>query len=1040
MIVRVATAQLDETWTVTINGQSAQVYPDGSFKITNIPALDNDRDGFSDDMFRVTGTRATNDAAEYARSAGVFRIARNGETTIPGPIYITDFPFETVESTRVTAPQTVLQVGQQLQLTVTALLSTGAQGSLTLGSTGTSYQTSRPAIATVSTDGVVSAHAIGTAFITATNEGTTAVKRIDVVSETATTTVEGFVYDEVGAPAAGAFVTTLLLGGSDTTDSSGFFSFPMVLPATAANLTVTAQVSISGQVYMAVAREVSPVPDAITDAGVLKLTEICDGEWAQGLFPLPATDSYIRVVSLLDDGTGPALYAGGSFAKAGLISASGIARWDGEQWSTIGGGVYGQVYAITVFDDDGTGPNAPALYAAGGSLSPLPGSFPDNYILRWNGTQWQPVGAMLNGQVNVLATFDSGLGPRLYAAGLFTSIGGTSANRIAEWTGTQWVGLGTGLNNTATALAVFDEDATGSGPAALFAGGTFTTAGGVSANHVAKWDGVQWSPVGASLNGNVSILAVIDDDGDSPNLPALIAGGSFSVGASWHVAKWNGIQWLGLANGIGGSSNGPVRALTTFDEDGAGPRLFAFGEAGLGGGLWKWTGAQWLFRASLGSPPFPGSPTATMAVLDGPDASSLLCVGANYTTVTGLGFLATWDGQKVQPFPNGLNGALFTMAAFDADATGPQAPALYVGGDFDQTDGVTTNSVATWDGAHWSSLGSGIPNRVWALGVFDDDDAGPLTPALYAAGDFSTAGGINAENVARWNGTQWQPLADGLYNTFGGGARVQALCQFDQDGTGPALPALYAGGLGFDNGPGIGAIAKWDGTQWSGVGGGFSSGFEFTPTEIYALASFDDDGPGPNLPSLYAGGSALFSPTGTVDFKGIARWDGNQWSLLGSGLGPSYAHVNALVVFDDGTGPGLFVAGDFDTAGGAPASCIARWNGSHWSALGTGLNNSANALAVFDDGTGPALYVGGDFELAGGIPAKGIARWDGKNWSALDGGLTHNGTVIGTLVTTLIVLHDDSGPSLYAGGSFNTADSSISNRLAKWSRPLPPCP
>ena len=44
-----------------------------------------------------------------------------------------------------------------------------------------------------------------------------------------------------------------------------------------------------------------------------------------------------------------------------------------------------------------------------------------------------------------------------------------------------------------TALAV---DASGN----LYAGGDFTTAGGVSANHIAKWDGTNWSALGSGMN------------------------------------------------------------------------------------------------------------------------------------------------------------------------------------------------------------------------------------------------------------------------------------------------------------------------------------------------------------------------------------------------------------------------------------------------------------------------------------------------------------------------------------------------------------
>ncbi len=68
--------------------------------------------------------------------------------------------------------------------------------------------------------------------------------------------------------------------------------------------------------------------------------------------------------------------------------------------------------------------------------------------------------------------------------------------------------------------------------------------------------------------------------------------------------------------------------------------------------------------------------------------------------------------------------------------------------------------------------------------------------------------------------------------------------------------------------------------------------------------------------------------------------------------------VEALTVFDDGAGPGLYAGGGFTTAGGAPASHIAKWDGTTWATLGSGMNGIVYAFAVFDDGTGPALYAG----------------------------------------------------------------------------------
>jgi hypothetical protein len=157
-----------------------------------------------------------------------------------------------------------------------------------------------------------------------------------------------------------------------------------------------------------------------------------------------------------------------------------------------------------------------------------------------------------------------------------------------------------------------------------------------------------------------------------------------------------------------------------------------------------------------------------------------------------------------------------------------------------------------------------------------------------------------------------------------------------------------------------------------------------TNDPIVALAVFDD-GRGP---ALYAGGD--FTTAGGVSCSRIARWDGSTWSALGSGMN---SWVNALAVYDDGRGPALYAGGWFTTAGGAAVNRIARWDGSSWSALGSGLTGlpvsdlGVDALAVYDDGRGPALYAGGYFNTAGGRPANNIARWDGSSWSALGSGV-----------------------------------------------------
>jgi len=57
--------------------------------------------------------------------------------------------------------------------------------------------------------------------------------------------------------------------------------------------------------------------------------------------------------------------------------------------------------------------------------------------------------------------------------------GGDTAITIAKWNGTNWAPLGSGLNGGPNGLTVYNND--------LIVGGTFTTAGGINANYIAKW-------------------------------------------------------------------------------------------------------------------------------------------------------------------------------------------------------------------------------------------------------------------------------------------------------------------------------------------------------------------------------------------------------------------------------------------------------------------------------------------------------------------------------------------------------------------------
>ncbi len=717
----------------------------------------------------------------------------------------------------------------------------------------------------------------------------------------------------------------------------------------------------------------------------------CAQEWLPTFGEQPGTGQPglfgVTAFATFDDGTGPALYAGGTFSHIGGAVSRGIAKWDGSSWTMVGLGLSGVtviVNAMEVFDD-GSGP----LLYVGGEFSGAGGTSVTN-LIAWDGSTWTSVGT--NGEVRALEVFDDGTGPALYAGGSFTRAGGMASNGIAKWDGASWSALGTGVmegasSGTVRALEVFDG---GSG-AELYVGGGFDTAGGVAASRLARWDGTNWSTVGAGIDpysGVVLSLCVLDD-GTSE---VLYIGGIIPGG---NVARWNGSNLIVLTG-----LNDDVRALAVFD-DGTGPALYAGGGFTMAGGttlngIAKRVGSSWQpVGAGVGGT-F-GAPTVRALGTFDDGSGEALFAGGDFVRAGDVSApkIAKWNGSNWSALGTGLDGQVSALTTFD-DGTGR---ALYAGGFFATAGGVQANRVAKWDGSNWAALGGGIDDRVRALAVFDDGNG----DALYAGGFFTTANGVPVNRVAKWDGANWVPLG------FGTNGTVYSLTVYD-DGGGAAL---YVGGAFTEaGGQPASRVAKWDGTGWSSVGAGADN-------IVRALVVFDDGGG----PELIAAGT--FMNAGGAAASRVAKWNGTNWARLGAGV---TSFVTSLLVFDDGLGDALYLGGAFSTAGLAPAESIAKWDGSNWSPLGSGVNSTVHALTSFDDGASAAVYAAGSFTVAGGTLANRIAKWDGANWTALGTGVTHT-------VFSLAVFDDGGGDALYAGGSFAVAGDSGDSYLAKWGCP-----
>jgi hypothetical protein len=739
------------------------------------------------------------------------------------------------------------------------------------------------------------------------------------------------------------------------------------------------------------------------------------------------TDLIVYALEVFDDGSGPALYAGGSFHQAGGAPAELVARWDGTTWSPlgagIGGGFGGVIWDLAVFDD-GTGP---AVYA-GGTFNNAGGVFA-NGIARWDGSSWSALGPWPHDfTVHAMEVFDDGTGPALFAGGCFTWAGGQpGANRIAKWDGASWSPLGAGLDNCVNALAVFDD---GSGPA-LFAGGDFQSSGSLPLDRLARWDGASWLGVGGGVTGSpasVGTLAV-HDDGTGP---ALYAGGTFTRAGgaiAQNVARWNGASWSPVGGGIESSVVvlHIVETLAVFDA-GSGPALIAGGWFDRAGGagaanLASWKGASW---SSLGSGEGIHGDVRALVEFDDGGGPDLYAAGS--FAVAGsvpAGGVARRDASGWSALGTGVQGSVSALAAFD-DGTGP---ALYVGGAITKAGGVLVSAIARWNGASWSPVGSGLqsngapPPVVLALASFDDGSG----PALYAAGAFTHAGGIPAKNIARWNGTAWSSVGGGLFHSYPYSTdQVAALAIFDA-GNGPALYA--AGDFSVTNGAAVTRIARWDGNNWSALGDGLDMA-------AHALEVFDDGGGA----ALFVGGS--FTLAGGSSANRIARWNGASWSALGSGVDePVYAlgvfddgsaagpalyvggdflsaggaaaerladwnglawtpllpgasgPVLALEDFDDGNGAALYAGGEFTVIGGKPSGRFAQGRpcGSIPTTYCTAKPNSCGTLPAIQFTGAPSASATAGFTIAAsnaptGKPGLLLYTSQGKNALPFQGG------------------------------------------------------
>lgn len=210
-------------------------------------------------------------------------------------------------------------------------------------------------------------------------------------------------------------------------------------------------------------------------------------------------------------------------------------------------------------------------------------------------------------------------------------------------------------------------------------------------------------------------------------------------------------------------------------------------------------------------------------------------------------------------FPGIASGTVHAVHGWDPDGAGPQPVRWVFGGAFDSAGTSRAQNLVAHDpttGA-WSDFGLSADGTVRAIATASNGD-------LVVGGDFTTIGGMAANRIARWNGSQWTNLGSGT------DAPVHTLLRL-QSGE------LAVGGA-FTTAGGIAAarLARWtNAATWAPGLGGAGVGFGAI---VRALAQTANG-------HVYAGGDFTSLGSGGAMSR-IARWNGTAWQALSVGAGP----------------------------------------------------------------------------------------------------------------------------------------------------------
>ncbi|MCG3119126.1 MAG: hypothetical protein ALAOOOJD_01457 [bacterium] len=736
------------------------------------------------------------------------------------------------------------------------------------------------------------------------------------------------------------------------------------------------------------------------------------------------------------------VYIAGNFQDDGLQSMR-VAKWSGGQWQILGERFSGgRAEAIAV---DGNG----NVYVGGyfEIVTNSDGSEVDVLnIAKWNKAtgQWEALGGGVDDDVLALAVDNNN---NVYVGGNLTR--GFNPNgaqvtiwRVGKWNVAQavWEPLGEGLINTGsnpvTALAVAANND-------VIVGGEFLGVYNpgrvqVLTPNIARWNGASWSALGLGLTPNTSggerVAGIVIDNANRIYVAGAIATADNANGASVDgpLVYWDGTQWHRIAT----SPTSP--RVDDLALDGAG-KIYMLYSVDVSIKLVEaWNGSTWTTLVYKNRFPHPSVIAANPKY-----PSEFLYLGGEFTdfycpaiiNTVQVANNARWDGQRWFDMVSfGATGEVFAVAA---DNNGLPS-ALYVGGNFTSIEGHPASNIARFDGTNWDALSNGVNGPVYAIASVSYNSPGVFVGGVFSLAINPDGSPVRVSNIAFWDHTQrrWFPVGNGLNGP------VYALEVFSY--------ALYAGGAFTQellNGPTLNRIARWDFStqQWEPFGGGVDGGM-MPEVRTLAVGRGGSVSSPRSWRSVYVGGNftEATNRNGSKTFcRNIIMWDGydNTWRELGNGVDDE---VLALALAGPDYSSPLYIGGRFRTGvndNGALVNIdhIAMWYSYDWRALGNGVNGAVTTIVPAYDRT--QFYIGGEFTEAvnsNGVvkPANHIAVFERtyaagvvSEWDALGSGTND---MVHAIASVWPCPRNAKTEVLFVGGKFNLAGNKGALALAKW--------